>query len=230
MENEAAAAIQSGDVAALKAFLARNPGAVTERPDGKRTLLHIATDWPGHFPNVRQTIVALAERGADLNAPFLGRHTETPLHWAASSDDLEALDALLDLGAEIESPGSVIDGGPPLSDAVAFGCWRTANRLIERGARSTLWQSAALGRIEHVQEHFTRDTKPSPEEVTNAFWNACRGGQLETARYLLAQGADRNWVGHDRTTPLDTAIRNGREEVAAWLRAEGAVSTSQTAV
>ena len=230
MENEAAAAIQSGDVAALELFLAQNPASVNTRPDGKRTLLHVATDWPGHFPNVRLTIVVLAERGADLNAPFLGRHTETPLHWAASSDDLEALDALLDLGAEIESAGSVIDGGSPLSDAVAFGCWHAARRLVERGARSNLWQSAALGRMDRVQEHFTRETKPSPREVTNAFWNACHGGQLDTARYLLAHGADLNWVGHDRMTPLDTAIHNAHEEVAAWLRAEGAASQPKAAV
>jgi len=229
MENEAATAIRSGDVAALRAFLAQNPAAGNARVDGQRTLLHVATDWPGHFPNVRQTIAALAEAGADLNAPFIGKHAETPLHWAASADDLEALDALLDLGAEIESPGSVIDCGSPLSDAVAFGCWRAAHRLIERGACSNLWQSAALGRIDRVQEHFSGESKPSPEEVTNAFWNACRGGQLETARYLLAQGADRNWIGHDHMTPLDAAIRNAQAEVAMWLRAEGAESQATSA-
>src|SRR4051794_26672340 len=106
MENEAAEAIRSGDVAALDLFLSQNPAAVSARIDGQRTLLHVATDWPGHFPNVRQTIMCLARRGADLNAPFHGRHSETPLHWAASSDDVEALDALVDLGADIESPGS----------------------------------------------------------------------------------------------------------------------------
>lgn len=34
--------------------------------------------------------------------------------------------------------------------------------------------------------NFTGDSKPSADEVTNAFWNACHGGQLEAARYLLA--------------------------------------------
>jgi uncharacterized protein len=204
MENAAAAAIRSGHLAALESFLAQNPAAVNARLDGQRTLLHVATDWPGHFPNVRQTIAALADRGADLNAPFLGQHAETPLHWAASSDDLEAL------------------------DAVAFGCWHAANRLIERGARSNLWQSAALGRLDHVQEHFTRESKPSPQEVTNAFWNACRGGQLEAARFLLAQGATLNWIGHDHMTPLDTAVHNSRAEVVVWLRAEGAESAADS--
>jgi ankyrin repeat protein len=134
MENEAAEAIRSGDVAALNLFLSQNPAAVRARIDGQRTLLHVATDWPGHFPNVRQTILCLVHRGADLNAPFHGRHSETPLHWAASSDDVEALDALLDLGADIESPGSVIGGGAPLSDAVAFGCWRAIRSVGTHGS------------------------------------------------------------------------------------------------
>jgi len=223
MQTEAAEAIRSGDVAALTLFLAQNPGAVSARIDGHRTLLHVATDWPGHFPNVRQTIMALADRGADLNAPFHGKHSETPLHWAASSDDIDALDALLDLGADIEAPGSVIGGGAPLSDAIAFGCWRAARRLIERGAHSTIWQTAALGLMDRLREEFARETKPSRRDVTNAFWNACHGGQLESARYLLAQGADLNWVGHNQMTPFDAAFRNGNKEVIAWLRGEGAV-------
>ena len=227
MDNEAAEAIRGGDVAALNLFLAQNPAAARERADGQRTLLHVATDWPGHFPNVRQTIVALVHHGADLNAPFHGRHSETPLHWAASSDDIDALDALLDLGADIESPGSVIGGGAPLSDAVAFGCWRAAHRLVERGARATIWQSAALGLMDRLQECFARDTKPSQRDITNAFWNACHGGQLESARYLLAKGADLKWVGHDQLTPLDAAVRKRHEEVVLWLRAEGALSPKE---
>jgi hypothetical protein len=36
---------------------------------------------------------------------WAGPHTETPLHWAASSDDVPVLDALLDAGGDIECPG-----------------------------------------------------------------------------------------------------------------------------
>ncbi len=223
MDNQAAEAIRRGDIEALNRLLAQSPAAARERIDGQRTLLHVATDWPGHFPNVRQSIAALAGRGADMNAPFLGKHAETPLHWAASSDDVDALDALLDHGGDIEAPGSVIDGGAPLSDAVAFACWRAAGRLIERGARSTIWQSAALGLMDRLRAHFAGDMKPSPREVSNAFWNACHGGQLEAARYLLGQGAELNRIGHNHLTPLAAAVRSGQLELITWLRSEGAV-------
>jgi len=215
--------IRRGDVTALARFLEGNAEAARIRVDGKRTLLHVATDWPGHFPNVRETISLLVECGAELNAPYQGEHTETALHWAASSDDLDALDILLDLGADIEAPGAVIGGGTPLADAVAFGQWKAARRLIERGARSTMWQSAGLGLMDRLSDHFASG-EPASDEVTSAFWCACHGGQTEAAWYLLARGADLNWVGYDSLTPLDAAIRNGNEELVTRLRSEGAVS------
>jgi uncharacterized protein len=227
MPSDVVDVIRRGDVSALESFLSEAPQAVRDRIDGQRTLLHIATDWPGHFPNVQQTIRLLAERGADLNAPFHGRHTETPLHWAASSDDVTALDALLDSGADIEAPGAVIGGGSPLADAVGFGQWKAARRLIERGARSTLWQSAALGLMDRVHKHFAGASQPSAEEMTNAFWCACHGGQTAAAQFLLERGADRNWVGHSGVTALDAAVRNGNEELVKWLESQGAVSSKQ---
>src|ERR1700722_5718816 len=160
MQNVIAEAIHRGDIPALKSFLAENPDAAQPRVDGQRTLLHVACDWPGHFPNVRETIRLLAEHGAELNAPFHGGHAETPLHWAASFNDLIALDTLLDLGADIEAPGGVIGGGTALSDAVAFGQWNAARRLIERGALSTMWQSAALGLMDRLRTHFAEGDKP----------------------------------------------------------------------
>ena len=225
MHDEIVEAIRIGDVTNLKRLLSSDPTLVHRRVDGKRTLLHVATDWPGHFPNVRESISALVAQGADVNARTLGLpHAECPLHWAASSDDLDALDTLLDHGADIEATGAVIGEGTPLADAVAFANWRAARRLIERGARSTLWQSAALGLMDRVEERMARDPVPVADAVTNAFWGACHGGQLIAAQYLLSRGADMNWVGHDRLTPLDAAARNGNSELVRWLHTQGAVS------
>jgi ankyrin repeat protein len=216
-------AIHDGDVGGLQRLLAENPGLATAAI-GPRTLLHIATDWPGHFPGVAATVAALIAAGADVNARFTGRHTETPLHWAASTDDVAALDALLDAGADLDAPGAVIGGGTPLADAVAFGQWKAARRLVERGARTTLWQAAALGLADRVEEHFAGATPPTPDEVNNALWCACHGGQRVTAEYLLSRGADLNWMGHDGLTPTDAARRSGAEQLVSWLSARGGKS------
>jgi len=68
-----------------------------------------------------------------------------------------------------------------MSDAVAFGQWRAARRLVERGAQTTLWQAAALGLMDRVDEYFTVVPPPTPDEITNAFWCACHGGQRAVA-------------------------------------------------
>jgi hypothetical protein len=219
-----AEAIRGGDLEALQRLLRENPGLATARIGKSRTLLHVATDWPGNFPNSASTVAVLIASGTEVNARFIGAHTETALHWAASCDDVAALDALLDRGADIEAPGAVIGGGTPLADAVAFGQWQAARRLVERGARTTLWQAAALGLMARIEEHFANDAPTAPDEVTNAFWCACHGGQRSAAEYLLGRGADLDWIGHNELTALDAASRSGAAELVEWLRSQGAKS------
>jgi hypothetical protein len=214
--------IRTGDTASLQALLRRHPELATARigdpnDGGSRTLLHVVTDWPGHVPEAAAKIAALVAAGADVNARFTGAHSETPLHWAASSDDLEALDALLDAGADIEAPGAVIGGGTPIADAVAFGQWAAARRLLERGARTNLWQAAALGLLDRVRDELARGT-PGREDLDNALWCAAHGGRRQTAELLLAQGADPEWPGHDGLTAAEAAERSGAQDLAAWLR------------
>ncbi|MEK3879086.1 ankyrin repeat domain-containing protein [Paenibacillus sp. FSL M7-0420] len=259
-------AIHTGDVSSLKRLLAGNPGLATARITGSgeedasnggtasagtsnagssevtasgesRTLLHIATDWPGHFPNNAAVVTALIEAGAELNARFNGHHSETPLHWAASCDDVEVLDLLLDAGANIEAPGAVIASGTPLDDAVAFAQWRAAQRLVERGAQPALWHAAALGLLDAMEAHFAGHPLPhrypwgassasaAPDEVNVAFWCACHGGQRAAAEYLLARGAELNWPSPwDGLTPLDAARRNNATTLVEWLHSLGAES------
>jgi hypothetical protein len=224
---QATDAIHTGDVAALRRLVEAHPELATIRlgePDGmSRTLLHVVTDWPGHFAAGAETVALLVSAGADVNARFAGPHTETPLHWAASSDDVAVLDALLDHGADIEADGAVIAGGTPLADATAFAQWNAARRLVERGAHANIWQAASLGLLDRVQACLASDD-PDQEEVTGAFWMACHGGQQAAADLLLQHGADLNWIGYDQLTPLDAAIRSGAEELAAWLRERGALT------
>jgi ankyrin repeat protein len=220
-------AIRAGDVEALERLLTLHEELAAARfvdpaCGDERTPLHVLTDWPGHFPNARAVVATLVVAGADVDAAFGGAHAERPLHWAASSDDVEVLDALVEAGADIEAPGSVIDGGSPLADAVAFGQWRAAARLVELGARANLWQAAALGHSDRLERLLEHDPSPAGDEITNAFWCACHGGQRATAERLLERGADIDWIGHDGLTPLDTAVRRGAHELADWLRSQGA--------
>jgi uncharacterized protein len=218
-------AIRGGDAAALTAVLRERPAMAAEpiRDAGceeLRTLLHVVCDWPGHVPDAAGKIAALVAAGADVDARFTGPHTETPLHWAASSDDVAALDALLDAGADIEAGGAVIGGGTPMADAVAFGQWHAARRLLERGAQTTLWQAAALGLVDRVRDELAR--APTREELDNALWCAAHGDQRATAELLLQAGADAGWVGHDDLTAAEAADRSGADELARWLRAGSA--------
>jgi uncharacterized protein len=232
------AAIHAGDLESLRRLLAEHPGLAAARlgnpPGGScnagmtRSMLHVVTDWPGHYPNGAATVAVLIEAGADVNARFTGPHTETPLHWAASSDDVEVLDALLDAGADIEATGAVIAGGTPLTDAVAFGQWRTARRLVERGANTPLREAAALGLMHRVGARWAAGDLPTPDDTTQAFWYACHGGQQLAAEYLLEGGAELNWVSTwDQLTPLDAARRSGAGELAEWLRGRGARSARE---
>jgi ankyrin repeat protein len=190
------------------------------------TVLHMATDWPGNFPNARDVIALLVQRGADVEARFAGPHDETALHWAASSDDVEALDALLDAGADVDARGAVLGGGAPIADAVGFAQWKAARRLIERGAATVLWESAGLGLMDRVHDALAAEPAPSAADLTQALWLACHGGQLEAASVLVDRGADVNWVGYDDLTPLDAAVRSEAHDVAAWLRELGAASAT----
>jgi hypothetical protein len=208
--------IRTGDAASLAMLLRDHPTLARARIGESRTLLHVVTDWPGHVPDAAAKIAALVAAGADVDARFTGSHAETPLHWAASSDDVEALDALLDAGADIEAGGAVIAGGTPMADAVAFGQWNAARRLLERGARTTLWQAAALGVADRVRAELAG--APARDELDNALWCAAHGGQRETAELLLERGADPAWVGHDNLTPAQAAERSEAHELAAWLR------------
>jgi uncharacterized protein len=223
---EVTAAVQRGDAGRLRALLARHPGLATTRivkegeQAGERTLLHLFADWPGHRRNPQEIVSVLVGAGADVGAR--PDDSETPLHWAASNDDVELVDALLDAGADVNAPGSIIGGLGPVADAAVFGGYRAGRRLVERGAPTNLYQASALGLTDRVRELLTADPGPDAELVTTSFWAACCAGQQAIAALLLEAGADINWVGWDHKTPLDAATSVGADALADWLRERGA--------
>ena len=82
--------------------------------------------------------------------------------------------------------------------------------------------------MDRLEEAFAGTPPPTPREVTEAFWQACHGGQREAAEYLLARGAELNWVATwDGRTALDIARNQGSEELVDWLGSQGARSAGE---
>jgi hypothetical protein len=227
----AVVAVGSGDLTALARVLAAHPDLPRVRVPGYqgRTLLHIATDWPGYLPNGPEIVRLLVDNGADPNARSKDdERGETPLHWAASSDDVDVAEALIDGGADLETPNGSI--GTPLDNAIGYGCWHVARLLVARGATvDKLWHAAALGLMIRLDE-LLAERPATTEELSNAFWQACAGGQRRAAERLLSLGAELNWTtAYAEGTPMDAATGDGarRENVITWLRDQGARSAHQ---
>jgi ankyrin repeat protein len=219
-------AIKGGDLPLLRALLAENPvlakASLEDGKGGARTPLHVVADWPGHYPNGAAVVIELIGYSANPNAIYEGWHAETPLHLAASCDDIEVLDALLDAGADVEARGASIAGGTPLDDAVGYGCWQVARRLVDRGASvRKLWHAAALGMTSRVEEFLTGTPTPTREDVNEAFWHACRGGQRRAAERLLAHGADPGAIPpyHQKNAlQIAATLETRRQALVDWLR------------
>jgi uncharacterized protein len=229
---ELTSTIHRGDLDALRRMLAERPELASVhmigRKGGWRTPLHAATDWPGYFPAAPATVALLLDAGADPNDDTGGDRPETPLHWAASTDDVDVAVVLIDHGADLERPGGSI--GSPLDNAIGYTCWHVARLLVARGATvNKLWHAAALGMLERI-EQLLEQRAEAADEVSQAFWHACAGGQRRAAEYLLARGADLNWEpDYAEGTPLDAADSLGTRQsnVVSWLQELGAASTKR---
>jgi hypothetical protein len=228
-------AIHGGDLGTLRRLVTERPELATVHMIGRkgleggwRTPLHAAADWPGYFPAAPAAVALLLQAGADPNDDCGGDRPETPLHWAASSDDVEVAVALIDGGADLETPGGSV--GSPLDNAIGYGCWHVARLLAERGARvDALWHAAALGMLPRLAE--LAAAAPDHVEISKAFWHACSGGQRRAAEYLLSRRAELNWVpDYAVGTPLDAASSLGtrQENVITWLRDLGARSSHES--
>ncbi len=131
----------------------------------------------------------LIDAGADPNALTTARDSdipgpgsETPLHWAASSDDVDVAAVLIEGGADLEAPNGSI--GTPLDNAVGYACWHVARLLVTQGARVdkglALGALGLLGRLEVLLVPGLE-----PEQVSQGFWHACAAGERRAAERLL---------------------------------------------
>jgi ankyrin repeat protein len=167
----------------------------------------------------------LVTAGANPNAILLSG--ETVLMECARTGDLDAVKALLAGGANVNAMGS--------SHAQTALMWAAAQRhakivaaLIESGAdvraRSRTYQSIVTSEGQGLEK------RKDPAELNYTVLRggstpllfAARSDDVESARLLLAAGADVNDALPDGTSALTLAAHSGNEAVATLLLEKGA--------
>ena len=82
--------------------------------------------------------------------------------------------------------------------------------------------SNAIKLIKFFHEKYGFDVNMTDSQECSCLFCAAERGALETAKYLVENGADIEAEGDLRMTPLAIAIRNGNNDVAKYLIEQGA--------
>ena len=176
-------------------------GVDIDRDNGGWTALLFAVN-AGNFEMVK---FLLDQYGAD---PNLGDHDSvTPIALAASRNDMDMIDLLVEHGASAEA---------------AEGTW--AAHMLEIKARSQeLVGAASQGDIDLVKELLVLgvDLNTANESGNTAIHLAALAGDIELTRFLINQGARMDIQNAEGQTVLKLAVDHGQAGVARILLRAG---------
>jgi ankyrin repeat protein len=168
----------------------------------------------GSLPIVRR----LLEAGANPNVPLLSG--ETPLMVAARSGYAEIVDLLARKGARVNVRAT--RGQTPLMWAIAQKHANVVKVLLAHGAdvhaRSEVW-SQVMAVPPHGHPAYN---KSIPHGGNTALLFAARAGDLESARLLVAAGANVDDADAWGITSTVLAAHSGYRELVAFLLEKGA--------
>ena len=165
-----------------------NPNA-TEKTYGQTPLMFAAAN------NEADVIAVLVEKGADVAAATKARTSSTSepmgglaaLHDAVRQGNVEAVDALLDRGADINQVSA--DGTTPLMLATINGQFDLAMHLLERGADATVATGAGGTPLYRVVDLQWAPKSPYPQPPAA---RQQKTSYLALMTALLERGADPN--------------------------------------
>ncbi len=176
------------------------------------------------------TLVArLLEQEADLANQFDDRHC-SPIHYAASRDNLAIVNQLLAGGADFDAVDA--DGETPLHWASYMGRTEVAQLLISLGADIAIVSSGGVTPLHYSinqgHEEVTKLLVDHGVDITVAdanqltpLWLAVRRGNVSMVETLLAAGADVNVVIADGSGLLSQAALSNQAAIADLLIGKG---------
>lgn len=167
-------------------------------------------------------IEKLVKGGANPNAAITASG-DTGIMIAARTGKADAVKTLLDLGANVNAK-ETWGGTTALMWAVSEKHPAVAKLLVERGAdvnAKTNFVPSASGRGFEGATPVAAKPGQAVEEFASGLFTplmlAAREGDLESARLLVAAGADLNAVAGDGKDALSIAIFNGAYDLAEFL-------------
>jgi ankyrin repeat protein len=221
------AATVLGDAETVRAMLAADPAAAVavDEERGWPPLLYACySRWhqidPGRAAGLAQVVRVLLEAGASADTNDGGRpRFRSALKGSVEVDNPEVAAVLLAAGA---SP----DLGQPISEAVGHRDQRCLQLLLAHGASlaGTWAVGAAVYHDDPGALALLLDALPATDAsrmATEALPDAGAHASLPVVAALLGAGADPG-AGEDGLSALRLAVRAGRTDTAARLRAAGA--------
>lgn len=150
----------------------------------------------------------------------------TALHLAARDGAAEAIDALLDLEADVDRP--LVNGATALHVAAHNGRSECIRRLAARRATIGIgalhvWDKRGSDLRAMLDKRTDRSARAANHEFdTTPLHMAVAAGHAEAAAALLEAGANANALSGSGATPLHVAAANDRADVVSRLVAAGA--------
>lgn len=232
--------LEFGRITDLKELLAKDPKLARAKDGSGRTFLHHLASY---FDFDEQAAEMLLSHGANIEAKDNGGRT--PLHTAAYYSLFKAVHFLLSRGASINAKDERKE--TPLQTAMMSESNEALRILSAWGAKLTgrdaLFFAAWKGDLEALKKGIAGDKgllRRRDRTAKTLLHYAAMGGQVETAEFLIAQGANVNDLATPEDmekkkktskprldlacfkSPLHLAVRHNQEEMVKVLLARGA--------